>query len=94
MLGGEDDVAFVLAVLIVNDDHGATCGDGVHCGLHAVEHACGVGAAGCNLLRSSLRHASERGQTLHVLSERIGLKVHAVANLKRAEVGCLQGFGD
>ena len=95
MLGGEDDVAFVFAVFIVNDDYGATCGDSVHCGLHAVEDACGVGATRRNLLRGrSLGHACERGQTLHVLSERIGLKVHAVADLEGAEVGCLQGFGD
>ena len=94
VLGSEDDVTFVFAVLIVNDDYGATGGDSVHRGLHAVENACGVGAAGCNLLRSSLRHASKRGQALHVLSERIGLKVHAVANLEGAEVGCLQSFGN
>ena len=98
VLGGEDDVTFVFAVFVVNDDYGATCCDSVHCGLHAVEDACGVGATRRNLLtgvrRVSLGHACERGQTLHVLSERIGLKVHAVADLEGTEVGCLQGFGN
>ena len=98
MLGSEDDIAFVFAVFIVDDDYGATCGDSVHCGLHAVKDGCGVGAARRNLLtgvcRAGLRYASERGQTLHVLSERIGLKVHAVADLESAEVGCLQSFGN
>ena len=94
MLGGEDNVALVLTILVVHHDHGAAGGDGVHRGLHAVEHACGVSAAGRNLLRSSLRRAGEGGQALHVLGERIGLEVHAVADLERAEVGCLQGFGN
>ena len=95
MLGAEDDVALVLAVLVVHHDHGAAGGDGVHRGLHAVEHACGVGAARRDLLGGgSLRRAGEGGQALHVLGERIGLEVHAVADLERAEVGCLQGFGN
>ena len=95
MLGSEDDVAFVFAVFIVNDDYGAAGSDSVHRGLHAVQNACSIGATRCNLLGGrSLGRASEGGQALHVFGERIGLKVHTVANLERAEVGCLQSFGN
>ena len=95
VLGGKDNVALVLTVLVVHHDHGATCGDSVHRGLHAVEDACGVGAARRHLLGGgSLRRTDKGGQALHILGERIGLEVHAIANLERAEVGCLQGFGN
>ena len=81
-LGGEDQVALVLAVLVVDDDDRPAALDGGDGGLDGVQ-------AG---QRAAHRPPSE--QALHVLGDHVDLQVDGLPRGARTERGLAEGGGD